>query len=274
MKKLQTTILTLSTFCLAAMSASAQVTINVEGTMAPNAYGSPSWNSWVGNAFYAAENGLTSYGAAGPTQFSVTTTPLPVSYNMVTGFNSWEGQADPAAPYNNEYGTRGSFVAIINGNGTQISMDGFGANLASTPVNSLGALGFDAPNNSISPNDWNYDSLDIGIIFNNGLNISGGFSIVNSGPSSQLVNEIISVGAGDAYASYLGDDASNPSATDQQTLDYDIAQVPNGYNFTGTFYYDAASSSATLNFSPVPEPTTLALAGLGLGTLFIYRRKK
>src|ERR1700722_12688772 len=101
MKKLKTALLTTSAICLtAAISDSAQVTISVEGTMAPNAYGSPSWDSWVNNAFYAAEYGLTSYGAAGPTQFSVTSTPLPVSYNMVTGFNSWEGQADPAAPYN------------------------------------------------------------------------------------------------------------------------------------------------------------------------------
>jgi hypothetical protein len=272
MKKIPTALLTTSALCLtAAISANAQITISVEGTMAPNAFGSPSFDSWTDNAIYAAEYGLTSYGAAGPTQFSATSTPLPVSYNMVTGFNSWEGQADPAAPYNGEYGTRASFVAIINGNGTLIDMNEFGATLTSSdPGNNLG---FTAPNNGISPGDWNYDAGDIGLIFVNGINISGGFTVVNGGDPGQMVNEIISVGAGDAYPSYTGDDP-DPSATDQQTLDYDIAQVPNGYDLTGTFYYGDASGSATINFTPVPEPTTLALAGLGLGTLFLARRKK
>lgn len=270
MKKQHIAALTLSTLCLfAAMSATAQVTINVEGTMAPNVFGSPSWATWAGNAIYAAEYGLTSYGSAGPAQFSVTTTPLPVSYNIVTGYSSWEGQADPAAPYSSELGTRASFVAIINGNGSPISMNGFGANLAATPANDLG---FDAPNNGVSPGDWNYDTYDIGIIFNNGIDVSGGFTTVTSGDPSQMVNEIISVGAGDAFASYSGDDTSDPMATDQQTLDYDLASVPNGYDFTGTFYYNDLSSSATIVFNPVPEPSSFAL--LGLGALAFFRRKK
>ena len=269
MKKRHIAALTLSTFSLfAALSASAQVTINVEGTMAPNAYGSPSWATWAGNAIYAAEYGLTSYGSAGPTQFSVTTTPLPVSYNIVTDYSSWEGQADPAAPYSSELGTRASFVAVINGNGSLINMNGFGANLAATPANDLG---FDAPNNSVDPSDWTYDTYDIGIIFNNGTDISGGFTTVTSGDPSQMVNEIISVGAGDAFASVTGDDP-DPMATDQQTLNYDLASVPNGYDFTGTFYYNDLSGSATIDFTPVPEPSSFAL--LGLGALAFFRRKK
>ncbi len=252
------------------MSASGQITINVEGTMAPNFFGSPNYDAWFDNALYAAENGLTSYGAAGPTQFSATSTPLPVSYNIVTGFSSWEGQADPAAPYNGEYGTRASFVGIINGNGSLINMNEFGVTLASSdPTNGLGVSW---PNNSISPGDWTYDAGDIGIIFNNGLNISDGFTTVTSGDPGQMVNEIISIGAGNAYASYTGDDP-DPLATDQQTLDYDLATgVPNGYDFTGTFSYGDLSSSATIDFTPVPEPSSFAL--LGLGALAFFRRKK
>src|SRR5580692_9489633 len=69
-----------------ASSAMADVTITTEGSMAPNAYGSASFATWADNALYAAENGLTTYGAPGPGQFSVTTSPLPYTENFVTGF--------------------------------------------------------------------------------------------------------------------------------------------------------------------------------------------
>jgi hypothetical protein len=258
----------------AAITARAQVTVTTEATMAPNIYGSPSWNAWVANGFYAAENSLSSYGAAGPSQFNVAPVSLPVAANFVTGYPSWMGQADPAAPYNNELGTRASFVAVINGNGTLINMNNFGITMSSSDPGN--ALGVSWPNNSIEPGDWTYDQYDIGLVFSNGLNISGGFTIVNSGDPGQEVNEIISIGAGNAYASYTaaeGGDDPNLGDTDQQILNYDIAQAPSSYNFTGTFTYGTASGSATVQF--IPEPGTVSLVGIGLaGLLFVVRRRK
>ncbi|HTS17165.1 MAG TPA: PEP-CTERM sorting domain-containing protein [Verrucomicrobiae bacterium] len=259
----------------AAITATAQVTITTEATMAPNIYGSPSWSAWAANATYAAENGLTSYGAAGPSQFSVAPLSLPVAANFVTGYASWMGQADPAAPYNNEYGTRASLVSIVNGNGSLINMNSFGITLSSSdPGNNLGV---DWPNNSILPGDWTYDQYDIGLVFSNGLDISGGFSIVNSGDPGQQVNEIISIGAGNAYASYTaaeGGDDPNLGDSDQQILDYDIAtQAPGSYDFTGTVSYGSLTGSATIQF--IPEPGTISLVGMGLaGLLFVVRRRK
>ena len=259
----------------AAMSASAQVTITTEATMAPNAYGSPSFDTWVANGIYAVENGLTSYGAAGPAQFNVTTSPLPVAANFVPGFNSWLGQAP--GPYAGELGNRASFVAVINGNGSLINMNNFGITMSSSDAGNL--LGVSWPNNSILPGDWTYDSGDIGLIFNNGINISGGFTVVNSGDPGQMVNEIISIGAGNAYASYdtlaTGNDDPNPGDTDQQILNYDIAQV-SSYDFTGTFSYGTDTGSATFNFVAVPEPSTVAMTGMG-SLIFLglnrFRRK-
>lgn len=243
-------------------------TVTVEASMAPNAFGSPSFDTWAANGIYAAENGLTSYGAPGPAQFTVDTSPLPVAANIVTGYSSWEGQADPAAPYNNEYGTRASFVAIINGNGGLINMNNFGVTLTSSdPAN---ALGVSWPNNGILPGDWTYDALDIGLIFNNGINISGGFTVVDSGDPGQEVNEIISIGAGDAYASYLGDDPAL-GATDQQTLDFDASQIA-GYTFTGTFSYGDVNGSATAVFIPDTFSTVALLAGSFAG-LAAFRRR-
>jgi hypothetical protein len=267
MKKLQIAIFAIS--LAGAMTASAQVTITVEATMAPNAFGSPSYDAWAANGIYAMENGLTSYGAAGPAQFNVTTSPLPVAANFVTGFPSWMGQADPAAPYNNELGTRASFVAVINGNGSLINMNNFGITMTSSDAGN--ALGVSWPNNSISPGDWTYDAGDIGLIFSNGINIAGGFTVVNSGDPGQMVNEIISIGAGNAYAGYLGDDPA-PGATDQDIINYDLASVPNGYDFTGTFTYGDASGSATFDFTAVPEPTTAGCFLLGLSALVCFQR--
>ena len=263
----------------AAMSSSAQVTITTQATMAPNAFGSPSFDTWAANGIYAVENGLTSYGAAGPAQFNVTTSPLPVTANFVTGFPSWMGQADPAAPYNSELGTRASFVSLINGNGSLISISHMGVFGSGTDPGQ--ALGFDWPENSILPGDWFYDATDIGIIYNNGLNTLGGVTIVNSGSGDQQVNEIISIGAGDAFAGYSTD--LPPGATDQQIIDADLAGMP-GYEFTGTFTYGdtnldgsySSSGSATFDFTPVPEPTTMTIiiAGALLLPLRMLRKNR
>ena len=284
MEKLQIAIITASlaaTICANAQETQQPVTITTEATMAPNAYGSPSFDAWAANGIYAAENGLTSYGAAGPTQFTVDNSPLPVAANFVTGFSSWEGQADPAALYNNEYGTRASFVSVINGNGSLINMNNFGVTLTSSDPGN--ALGVDWPNNSILPNDWTYDTYDIGLIFNNGENIAGGFTIVDSGDPGQWVNEIISIGAGDAYDGYLGDIPGDPGATDQQIINYDTAGL-DSYSLTGTFTYGTASGSATADFTApepaaVPEPSTyfagaLLLLPLGISTIRIMRKRQ
>jgi len=286
MKKLQIAILAIN--LAGAMSASAQVTITTEATMAPNGYGSPSYDTWAANGIYAMENGLTSYGVAGPAQFNVTTSPLPVAANFATGFNSWLGQAP--GPYAGELGNRASFVAVINGNGSLINMNNFGFTMSSSDAGN--ALGYSWPNNSILPGDWTYDAGDIGLIFNNHINIAGGFTVVNSGDPGQMVNEIISIGAGNAYAAYTyaealayqvkygGSIADNggdpdPNATDQQIINYQLGFVPD-YDFTGTFSYGDVSGSATI---VVPEPTTmisgvLMLLPFGMNTLRILRKNR
>jgi hypothetical protein len=264
---------------VSAQVVSTDPTITVQATLAPNAYGSPSWTQWTLNGLYAAQFNLGSYGAAGPTQYNVVTGPLPTADNIVTGYPSWLGQADPTGAYAGEYGNRASFTVEINGNGGLVSISemGFYGN-SSDPGDLLGA-GFSWPNDSIVPGDWTYDATDIGIIDNPG----GSYTYVTSGPATQLVNEIISIGAGNAYPSYLGDDP-NPGATDQQTLDYDLAQTPASYDFTGTFTYgDSLSGSATFDFIPtVPDAGSVAFDALVLaGVAFsgmklgkVYRGKK
>ena len=251
------------------------VSISVFATMAPNGDGSPSYVSWATNGIYALENGLISYGPAGPTQFNITSAPLPLTDNVVTGFPSWMGQANPSAPYDQEYGTRASFAVVFNGNGSLITVDDIGA---FGTTNDNNALGFDFPENSILSGDWSYSYRRIGIVYNNNVDTSGGVTTVTSGDG--LVNEILYVGAGDSFPAYLGDDP-NPGATDQDIINYDLSAAgPWGligpYNFTGTFTYGdpnvngiyTDSASATFVFTSAPDGgSTLLLLGLGLAGL-------
>jgi hypothetical protein len=271
---------------VSSLSAQAAPTITVEAAMAPNAYGSPSFATWAANGIYAAENGLTTSGAAGPGQFVDLATngisaPMPESYNWVTGFSSWLGQA-PATVFGSDYadelGTRASFMAVITAApGTTISIDQMGFTMTSSDPGDW--LGW-----SWGAGTWNYDSDDIGLIFDHPAEgIDGGFTVVDSGDSDQQVNEIISIGAGDAYASYdtvaTGDDDPNAGDTDQQIINYDIAELGfSGYDFTGTFTYgegDPDSGSTTFDFNgSVPDgASTLVLLGLAFSGLALMRRK-
>jgi hypothetical protein len=280
MNRTYAALLTSSIALVASISAFAaqapEPTITVEGTMAPNAYGSPSFDQWAANGITAEENNLSSFGSAGPTQFNVVTSALPESENWVTGFPSWLGQADPGTvfgpAYANELGTRASFAAVITAApDSTISIDGLGFTMSSSdPGNGLGW--------SWGVGTWDYDATDIGII----NNPDGSYTIVNSGPADQQVNEIISIGAGNAYASYNDpygpsswNDDPNPGATNQQIIDYDLAELGfSGYDFTGTFTYGGSSGSATIDFTSVPDAaSTLGLLGLAFSVLALVRRK-
>ena len=222
--------LALAGFVISGSNASAQgVTITTEATLAPEPFGlSPSYGAWAANGLYAAEYGLSSYGAPGPAQFSTISSPLPTAYNLGTAFPAWQGQAYPAAPYANERGNQAEFVGIINGNGAMISINNMGASMSSSDPGD--ALGASFPNDSVDPGDWTYDADDIGIIFHNGVNISGGFTVVDSGSPGQLVNEIISIGLGNNYydAEPLATrwPINNPSTLPPRLSDLMTSQAP------------------------------------------------
>jgi hypothetical protein len=244
-------------------------TITTYATMAPNGYGSPSFNTWAENGIYAVENSLSSYGAAGPAQFNITTSPLPVSDNIVTGFQSWLGQAP--GPYAGELGNRASFVTVINGNGSLIDMANMGFVMNSSDPGDF--LGW-----AFAVGTWNYDAYDIGVVYDDGHDTAGGVTIVDSGDPDQLVNEIISIGAGNAPASYdtiaTGDDDPDLSATDQQIINYDLAEDPSSYDFTGTFTYGDASGSATFDFVATSDASwTWALLAGSFAALASLRRR-
>jgi hypothetical protein len=256
-------------------SANAQIEINVTPTLAPNAFGSPSYDQWVTNAIYAEENGLTSYGdPTSPSYYTAASGTIPLSSNIVTDFNSWLGNANPSvtygAAYAGELGNRLSFGLDIQGNGQLISISEL--SFTATSTDSGDSLGF-----SYNTGDYDYSSSYVGIIY--GADGRGGAdeTFVTSGPSTQLVNEIVSRGSGNADAVY----STDPGATDQDKIDNFIAgaeaTTPGSFDFTGTYTLtptegDAVDGSATVVIA-TPEPASWTLAFLCMG-IFVYIRRR
>jgi len=252
---------------VSASTARADVSIAVTPASAPNAFGSANWTPWVNNAIYALENGLTTYGAPGPAQYNVAPSSLSVSNNVVTGFASWNGVAAPTGAYANEYGNRLQFGLDIKGNGTLISIDQLSFSATSTdPGNTLG-FGFGAGSYSYSSSyvGWDYGADHVRGTLDD--------IFVTSGPASQLVDEIVGRGSGNAWDTY----ESDPGPTDQDRINnvpglFDLPSTP--FDFTGTYALGSATGSATVTFQPVPEPSTFALAGLGILGLVARFRKR
>lgn len=261
----------LAAFVIApAASAFAAVTITVTPSSAPNGFGSPSFSGWVSNALYAQVHGLTTYGAAGPTQYNAAPSTMAISDNVVTGFNSWKGSANPSgdygAAYGSEYGNRLHFGIFINGNGHQISISQLSMNAVSTdPGNTLAF--------SFNTGDYNYNSDYQGILAGtDGIVGTGDDIYINSGPNTQLVDAIVGRGSGNAWDIYDTD----PGATRQDKIGgvsakFGLPTTP--FDFTMTYSLSTGETgSGTVTFN-TPEPASLALLGMG-GMLLMKRRKR
>jgi hypothetical protein len=249
------------------------ITMQVYAAEAPNAFGSPSYNGWAANAITAVEANQSSAGTPGtPTYFQEVTTGTDTS-NIVTSFPSWNGGANPGGAFSSELGNRLTFILVAKDTtGPNISLSELTAVMSSSdPSNTFGFSTNWANGNPIS----NYSANQIGLITTG----PSSPSTITSGSPTQLVNELVVVGVGNALANT---GAGNPcsvlsgqAAVDCVKGQYD-ALIP--FNITTTYSLagTGASGSASVAFVPdVPEPGTLALfgsavAGLGL----IGRRRK
>ena len=234
---------------------------------APNAFGSPSFNTWVTNAINALQNGLTSVGnpATDPAAYYQVTQENDMQ-NIVTGFPSWLGLANPGTAFGpafaNELGNRLHFGLVILGTGgTTFSLSNLSFNMhSSDPGNTFSFVG------SFGPTD-SYSARRVGIDINN--------NVINSGPATQVVKELIYVGVGNAIAP----DASCPGST-QATLDCVKAFYDSIMPFTLTTDYTLqdgtgatiGTSTASVLFTDVPEPATLGFLLAGSLALLLKRK--
>ncbi|HTS65005.1 MAG TPA: PEP-CTERM sorting domain-containing protein [Candidatus Acidoferrales bacterium] len=260
--------LILSLAALAAIPGLAgSITITVYPSVAPNAYGSPSYPAYVNNAIYALENGLTSYGTPGTPSYYQQTSNIAVDQMIVTGFPSWMGQADPGtvfgAAYANELGSRPLFGIDIKGGGTQFSISQLSFSAVSDDPGGLLTFGFAA-------GSYNYSADYVGIIYG-----PSGPTYITSGPNTQLVDEVVGRGSGNADAAYC---SGCTIAQQQAAIDARYADFAGMSSFAGT--YTLASGDGSIlatgsgEFTVAPEPGTLLLFGAGLAGVGALARRR
>jgi hypothetical protein len=232
------------------------ITITVFPALAPNRWGSPSWNAWASNAATAILNGYSSFGDPSlPSYYRQITNAVPVTNNLVTSFPSWMGVANPGAAFGpnfaNESGNRLTFGMDIKGGTNLISIAQLSFIMASTdPGNTL--------NWSYSPVPYSYSGLNtgsanpvyLGIIY--GPN--GQRTYVTNGPATQLVNEIVTCGSGNAW---WPDGTSADSIAVQQSNILACAEQAGTqlFSFTGSYVIDGVAGSDAVTFNPVVPQT-------------------
>lgn len=251
------------------------IQIDVYTALAPNAYGSPSYSEWRDNAIYALENGLDSYGTPGtPSYFQKSQGITPYEYAEVTSFPSWLGQSDPGTAFGpafaNELGERAAFPLVINGNGTQFSIDqlSFTA-VGSDPDNSLGF--------SFGAGSYSYSNDYVGILAGpDGKLFTADDTYITSGASSQLVDGLVGRGSGNAlWPCAPGDPTACSTPAEQQAAIDAETLILSGTTFTGTYSLGAVSGSGEFQFSTAtPEPGTwILMLGSLVAVAFAGRRR-
>jgi hypothetical protein len=253
--------------------------ISVTPTLAPNAFGSPSWAGWVNNAVSALETGATTAGTPGTPgyyQALPNGAVLSVSQNIVSGFSSWQGIAPGGGIFSSELGNRVQFGFVLDGQGAKVDIANLSFVGSSTdPGNSLGF--------SFAPGHYTYSSDYVGILFTDPSHTS--FTTVTSGTG--FVDMIVGRGSGNAWDVY----SSDPGATDQDKINNRINGVWNAagqtpFTFTGTYTYSvgaygSATGSGNVVFGsatavPVPGAALMGaplLAGIAGVSKFLKRRR-
>ncbi len=246
------------------------ITIAVYPALAPNRWGSPSWNAWASNAVTAILNGYSSYGDPSlPTYYQQVTGAVPVTNNLVTSFPSWMGMADPGDVFGpnfaNESGNRLTFGMDIKGGTNLICIAQLSFIMASTdPGNTLDWSYSPVPYSYSSLNTGSADPVYLGIIYGpNGQN-----TYVTNGPATQLVNEIVTCGSGNAW--WPDGTSADSIAVQQSNILACASQIATqSFTFSGTYVIDGVAGSNSVTFNPVavnssPSPSGSPLLSIKL----------
>jgi len=245
--------------CSTAAQAQTSPTIQVFTSVAPNAYGSPSYAGYVANAIGALHDGDSSRGVSGSPTYYSQTSNVRADQVIVTGFPSWMGKADPGtafgSAYASELGNRMLFGVKIDGNGTQFSIDQLSFTMSSDdPYNGLGY--------TYAQGSYGYSNDYEGVLKGaDGMLWTADDIFVTSGSASMLVDGLVGRGSGNSYAAYC----PGCSVADQQAAINAAAAGPS-YNFSGAYSLNGATGSGTFHVAAVPEPASwaLMLGGFGL----------
>lgn len=259
---------------LAARS-TAQVTIDVFPTIAPNVVGSPHASAWMANAFDALYTGTGTAGTSGtPGYYTVAPAIIPVGDVLVTSFASWRGIADPGTAFGSDFaaerGNRLHFSLLINGHGQSFSIAQLSFTLStSDPGNDLGF--------TFASGTYEYNAGYVGVLFGADGALGGGDdTFITSGANTQQVDALIGRGSGNAWWPVHTD---GDGLTDQEVLDGTAAGIALNTPIlaTGRYTLDLGggfvSSQASVTIIPEPSTYGLLLAGVSIGWALLRRRR-
>lgn len=289
--RLNMVVATLAACLIGSATFADTISIIVTPSSAPNAFGSPSYAGYVSNAITGIRNGLATNGAAGPSQYTTITGPIAVANNIVTGFPSWNGVAEPGAPNASELGNRVLFgVDIIGSSATALfSIDRLGFSAFSSDLGN--SLGF-----SFAAGSYTYSNDYVGVLYGaDGIRNTSDDIFITSGPANQFVNEIVGRGSGNAWAAYDSDTGATRqekinNAADgvwsqagftpisfqgKYTLGGTIPGITNTVPITGTgtVLFDRAFDPEGAP-TPTPLPSAAMAGGVLLGSMGMTRRRK
>jgi len=241
------------------------ITMTQVPSIAPNVYGSPSWNTYVTNALTALQTGATTQGAAGASQYNAVTggTVSPGDV-VVSGFQSWRGVAP--GPYAGELGNRLDFGLKILGNGEVFRLSWLVNNMNSS----------DAAN--LFNNDGgfsSYNAYTVGRYYGDDkIRGTGDDVIYTAGGGNAWVNELLYVGVGNAIVADTG--ADNAAKLSNAMAYVAGMSVTNQYCLYDDIGDQLVCSDSQVNVAGevIPEPATGLLLLAGVGALVAIRRFK
>jgi hypothetical protein len=243
------------------------ISISVRPSLSPDLFSSPSSNGYISNAISALQNGTPSIGnpANDPAAYFNVSSVSSNEFTVTGSPGFWRGQTVSSGPFAGEFGNFLEFGVVVTGNisgsGPKIELDKVG--FVATSTDPVAFYSGTIPPPLVS----SYSAHAVGIVFNSDGSVN---HTVTSGPSSQLVDEIVYTGIG------LANDASAyPSLAAALAFNQSLGS----FLLTGTYTYDdgtgnTGSGSATVSVNPVPEPATLVLLGIAGACSVAARRRK
>jgi hypothetical protein len=214
----------------ASAGAQAQVGIEITPSLAPNAFGSTYWGPYVDNAFLAIFSGQDEYGDSSTPGYyrALPVNEVLAKHMCVTSFPSWLGLINPGSnfgtSYATEYGNRLHFGIRITGNGQKISISMLSFEATSNDPDNI--LGF-----AFATGDYGYSASYVGINYGvDGIRGTTDDELITDGANTQLVDEIVGRGSGNAF--WPGEGQSTYS---QATIDDYVASLPKKLTFKGKY---------------------------------------